>query len=247
MIENFDVSLTYVLAEEGGYGNHPKDPGGATNKGVIQREYNAYRRNRGLPQRSVKSIELPEVQEIYKKSYWDSIRADEIPSGLDYCVFDYAVNSGPSQAIKTLQRAINSHGDRNIAVDGRIGDVTLEGAKSYDPKALIEEVCGGRDTFYHSLKSLFPTFGKGWMSRLGRVHDRALAMVSSAPAPAAPAVVPELGGDAPKPSKLPDLVTGVSGVAATGLLAVVNNPYALAFALTVLLIGSVFLYRKYVS
>lgn len=199
-----------------------------------------------MAQRSVKSITTEEAQEIYKKSYWDLIRADELPSGLDYCVFDYAVNAGPSQAVKTLQRAINSHGDRNISVDGRIGDVTLEGAKGYDAKALITEVCGGRDTFYHSLKKLFPTFGKGWMIRLGRVQERALKLAAQAPTKPVetPISAPHVD-DAPKPSKLPEVVTGISGVAATGLLAVVNNPYALTFALAVLAVGCVFLYRKY--
>lgn len=190
------------------------------------------------------------------------IQADKLPSGVDYCVFDYAVNSGPSQAVKTLQRAINVTGGRNITVDGRIGNVTLEGASSAEPKALINEVCGERDTFFHSLKKLFPVFGKGWMARLGRVRERALKLASQAitsegglsamtvaqvaPKASESIITPkELGGDAPKETKLPELVTGISGVAATGLVAVVNNPYALTFALVVFLAGAFFVYRKY--
>lgn len=247
MIENFPVSLEYVLAEEGGYSNHPKDPGGATMKGVIQREYNLYRRNKGLDQRSVKQITNGELTDIYNASYWDLVKADQLPSGLDYCVFDFAVNSGPSQAVKILQRAINTHGNRNIEVDGLVGPTTLDAANSVDTKELITEVCTDRGSFLRGLKSLFPTFGKGWMVRVKRVQERSLAMTVPMPVKP-PVVIPAPLGtlDAPKgASKAPDLISGLSATAGAALLTVVNNPYALTFALVLVVAGGLYLYSKY--
>src|SRR6187401_363537 len=117
--KNFNKALQLVLAHEGGYVNHPKDPGGPTNKGITQRVYDMYRKDKGLNTRSVKNIDKAEISDIYKTRYWDMIKGDRLPDGIDYVVFDGAVNSGPGQSVKWLQRAL---GDNYAGkVDGQLG------------------------------------------------------------------------------------------------------------------------------
>lgn len=164
MRENLEHALKWVLAHEGGYVNHPKDPGGATNMGVTQRTYNAYRARRGLPAQSVRGITSDEVAEIYKTQYWDAVRADDLPAGLDYAVFDYAVNSGPSRAMKDLQREVGA------APDGINGMRTMEGVNAADTFDLIERLCHRRMRFLRGLKH-WPTFGKGWTRRVMGLQD----------------------------------------------------------------------------
>jgi lysozyme family protein len=158
----YKQSLSLVLAHEGGFVNHPKDPGGPTNKGVTQRVYDAYRKLKGLPVRSVKLIEPIETEEIYRKQYWRMVKGDDLPAGLDYAVFDFAVNSGISRAVKYLQTLVG------VWADGAIGLQTmsaiLEAAKA-DEETLIIKYCANRMAFLKSL-STFPTFGKGWTRRV---------------------------------------------------------------------------------
>lgn len=159
MIVNFDKSLEYVLAHEGGYVNHPKDPGGATNKGVTQKTYNDYLRRVGVSPRSVKFISDDEVKSIYERQYWDVLKCDELPSGVDYAVFDFGVNSGPSRSAKFLQRIVGAK------QDGIIGSETIGLVKSLDPKKVIEDLCEMRMNFVRGL-STFDTFGRGWTRRI---------------------------------------------------------------------------------
>lgn len=171
--KTFKPSLTLTLAHEGGFVNHPKDPGGATNKGVTQAVYNAYRRNKGLDERSVRQITAAEINDIYRNQYWNVAGCNLLPAGLDYAVFDYAVNSGPGRAIKDLQRTINSVGNQlglvvKVAVDSDFGQATLDASNAcmnIDEKAFIEAYCNRRMDFLHSLKT-FSTFGKGWTRRV---------------------------------------------------------------------------------
>lgn len=163
MRENLEVALTWVLAHEGGFVNHPKDPGGATNKGVTQRVYDGYRDRKGLSRRSVRGIEANEVAEIYRAQYWQAVRADDLPAGLDYCVFDYAVNSGPRRAAMDLQRELG------IKVDGVIGQITLAAVAKADVFDLIVRLCERRMRFLKALKH-WPTFGRGWTRRVMGQH-----------------------------------------------------------------------------
>lgn len=177
-VATYKPGLALMLAHEGGYVNHPKDPGGATNRGVTQRVYDGYRRLRGLSQRSVRHIEDGEVQDIYKRNYWALVRGDELPAGLDYAVFDFAVNSGVSRAIKFLQAGLGLTGEN---VDGIIGDRTLgrvfDAAKANE-ELLITKYCGERMRFLRSLGT-FPTFGKGWTRRVMGDKDGVQANVDS--------------------------------------------------------------------
>ncbi len=159
---NFRRSLSLVLAHEGGYVNHPRDPGGATNKGVTQAVYDAFRKYHNLKTQSVKDILSSEVSEIYAKNYWKLVRGDSLPCGLDYAVFDFAVNSGVSRAVRYLQRLVG------VADDGALGMISLaaiEAAAKADEEKVILQYCANRMAFLKSLGT-FSTFGKGWTRRV---------------------------------------------------------------------------------
>lgn len=167
---NFPQSLSYVLENEGGYVNHPADPGGATNKGVTQAVYDDWRAARGIMKQSVRLIAPPEVSAIYRKQYWDAVSGDKLPSGLDYAVFDFAVNSGVNRAARYLQKCLGF-----ATQDGKIGPQTLGAIK--DPGALIDALCDRRRAFLQQLPT-FGHFGKGWMRRVDQVEARAKGMVA---------------------------------------------------------------------
>lgn len=169
MKENFVPALAAVLVHEGGYVNHPRDPGGATNKGVTQRVYDDFRVNNGLPPRSVRYIAQEEVERIYKRQYWDAVRCDDLPAGVDYCIFDLAVNSGTNRAARFLQRSVG------VLEDGKIGPVTIAAVKAQAPNLLVDLICDERMCFLRSL-STFGTFGKGWTRRVSDVRDHAKGM-----------------------------------------------------------------------
>lgn len=185
MRSNFESSLKAVLVHEGGFSNHPDDPGGATMRGVTQRVYDAYRQRMGLGTRTVKLLADDELRDIYKKQYWDAVRGDELPSGIDYCVFDFAVNSGPVRAVKYLQMALG------IAVDGVAGQQTLRAAEEAAPNIIVTAICDRRMHFLKNL-STFPTFGRGWTKRVDGVRKLALEMADMpAPKPFPDVPVPE--------------------------------------------------------
>lgn len=165
---NFEKSLKRVLVHEGGYSNHPDDPGGPTMKGVIQRVYDGYRNRQGLQTRSVQFISQSEIEDIYRKQYWDAIRGDDLPHGVDFVVFDGAVNSGPSQSAKWLQRTLD------IKADGNIGEATVAAALAGSRASIINGVCDRRMEFLKALKT-WPTFGKGWARRVADVRKTGLA------------------------------------------------------------------------
>lgn len=170
MRANFDKALAAVLVHEGGYVNHPRDPGGATNKGVTQAVYDDWRQDHGLPKRSVKELAQPEIMAIYKHLYWDRVKGDDLPAGVDYAVFDFAVNSGVSRAARYLQEAAG------VAADGQIGPVTLAAVKAVPAQDMVAKLCDARMAFLKRL-STFDTFGKGWSRRVEDVRCKARAMV----------------------------------------------------------------------
>lgn len=172
MRASFLTGLTAVLLHEGGYVNHPADPGGATNRGVTQKVYDRYRRNLGLPVRSVKHLTELELKEIYLKQYWQPVKADALPKGVDYAVFDFAVNSGVERAARMLQFVCG------VAVDGNIGPMTLGAVNSRDPLKLIDALCDARQEFLESL-STFATFGKGWTRRVAGVRQKAKELANA--------------------------------------------------------------------
>jgi lysozyme family protein len=169
--ENYDLCLKKVLVHEGGYSNDRNDPGGATMWGITWRDYNAYRALRRLPTQDVRKMTREERDEIYKKKYWTGSRCDELPPGIDYVVFDCSVNSGCSQSIKFLQRALK------VAADGHIGDHTLLALHKPGANwpAIIKDACNQRRRFLRSLKN-YKTFKGGWETRVNDVERLSLAL-----------------------------------------------------------------------
>lgn len=160
----FERCLDKVLVSEGGYVNDPRDNGGATNRGVTQRVYDAYRQRKGKSLQSVRSITSAEVSEIYKANYWDLAKCDQLPAGVSYVVFDGAVNSGVSQSVKWLQRALG------VTPDGIAGNATIAAVQHYgDMDRLVDAICDRRLAFLKALKT-WKTFGKGWASRVASVR-----------------------------------------------------------------------------
>ena len=169
MKENFEQSLKMLLHHEGGYVNHPEDPGGETNLGVTRAVYEQWV-NRQVMDGEMKALTVKDVAPIYKTNYWDRIRGDDLPSGLDFAAFDWAVNSGTGRAAKAVQKICGA------SQDGAIGPKTLALVKGQNTEYMIEEFGKLRQDFYESLKT-FDTFGKGWTRRNKETTEKALIMV----------------------------------------------------------------------
>jgi lysozyme family protein len=171
MNTNFELCLKKMLAHEGGYVNHPQDPGGMTNLGVTKRVWEEWV-GHDVDEKQMRALTPETVAPLYKRKYWDAVRADELVAGVDYCVFDVAVNSGPGRAIKFLQSSVGT------TPDGGFGPATLAAVKKAeeDPARLIELYCAKRLEFLQSLKT-FETFGRGWSRRVAEVKEEALKML----------------------------------------------------------------------
>jgi len=169
MKDNLQTSLTTILHHEGGYVNHPKDPGGETNLGVTKRVYEEYGGKKDM-----KDLLVADVAPIYIDRYWGKMKCDDLPSGLDLCVFDFGVNAGPGRAAKFLQRMIGT------TIDGGIGPNTLAKVNEYVKENTIEETIEKYQTMrqeYYEGLSTFDTFGKGWTRRVEETTKLALDLI----------------------------------------------------------------------
>ena len=166
MKENFDKCLEMLLHHEGGYVWHEEDPGGETNLGVTKKVYQDWGGTKDMI-----DLTVEDVAPIYKKNYWDRCKCDELGSGLDWAVFDWAVNSGTRRVSKALQKACGAERD------GVIGNKTLSLANGQNVKYMIEEISVIRQSFYESLRT-FKTFGRGWTRRNKETTEQALSMAS---------------------------------------------------------------------
>jgi lysozyme family protein len=166
----FEAALPFILRWEGGFVDHPADPGGRTNKGVTQKVYEAWRRRQGLPQRDVKLIEDAEVQAIYEAGYWLPPRCDLLAQPLGLVQFDTAVNMGPARAVRFLQRAVGCD------ADGDFGPGTERAVAACDAGNAVEKYCNIREAFYRQIVQNNPSqavFLKGWMNRLNSLRREA--------------------------------------------------------------------------
>jgi lysozyme family protein len=168
---NFEYALEAILRFEGGYVDHPADPGGATSMGITLATLSAWR-GRAVTKSEVRTLTRAEAGAIYRARYWDAIRADELPPGLDIALFDCAVNSGPSRAIRLLQRALH------LSQNGRMSASTVAATATMPTGPLIRAVCDERRAFLKAL-STFPVFGRGWMARVAAVEKLALAHLAT--------------------------------------------------------------------
>jgi len=170
MVSNWDNSFKLMLKSEGGFVNHPSDPGGMTNLGVTKATWENWV-GRESDEAEMRGLTPEKVEPLYKKKYWDAVRGDELPMGLDYLMFDFAVNAGAGRAIKTLQTAVG------VTPDGGFGPMTMAAVQAVDPVELIERFSQAKEDFYRSLTT-FATFGKGWLNRVADVKVKASAMLA---------------------------------------------------------------------
>lgn len=168
MKQNFASSLAHVLKHEGGWADHPRDPGGATMKGVTLATYSDWL-GRQATKDELRAISDEHLRTIYKARFWDAVRGDELPSGVDYVVFDMAVNSGPGRAARMLQAAVGA------TPDGAIGPKTLAAVQAQDPAALIAAFQRSRQNFLEALPT-FDAFGKGWTRRVTEAGEIGLKL-----------------------------------------------------------------------
>ena len=170
MKNNFDKCLAMLLKHEGGFVNHPKDPGGMTNLGVTRAVYEDWV-DAPVSEQNMRDLTPEDVGPIYKKKYWDRMHCDNslLSSGLDWTCFDWCVNSGKSRASKALQRIIGA------TADGAIGPKTLQLVADHDPVELIEKMFDARQSFYEGLTT-FDTFGRGWTRRNKETLEQSLKM-----------------------------------------------------------------------
>jgi lysozyme family protein len=168
MQSNFNRSLLLLLKHEGGYVNHPSDPGGMTNLGVTAKVWESWV-GHPVDEKQMRALTPDDVAPLYKRKYWDACRADELVSGLDYAVFDCAVNSGVGRSVKLLQGCVG------VTADGGIGPTTMAAVKQVATTGLIEDFCDARLNFLRTL-STWPTFGKGWERRVNEVKEESLKM-----------------------------------------------------------------------
>lgn len=166
--ENWEDAFKAVLKHEGGFVNHPRDPGGMTNLGVTKRAWEEYT-GQLADESEMRSLTSELVKPFYKAKYWDKIKGDDLPSGVDYAAYDLAVNSGPTRAAKYLQQIVG------VPADGIIGPKTLAAIKEAPADEVIDALCGMRMDFLKALPT-FDTFGKGWTRRVAEVETKAKGM-----------------------------------------------------------------------
>ena len=171
-MSNFNKCLNLVLHHEGGYVNHPEDPGGMTNMGVTKRVYEEWV-GHTVSEHTMQNLTEEDVGPIYRKNYWDRLKCDELPQGLDLCLFDFGVNAGTGRAAKYLQTLVGT------TPDGGIGPMTLKAVNEYVSEngipETIEAYQANRQRYYEKLKT-FETFGRGWTRRNDETTDAAIKM-----------------------------------------------------------------------
>jgi lysozyme family protein len=171
MKENFDSALKAILHHEGGYVNHPADPGGMTNLGVTKRVWEEWVGHE-VDEKTMRALTPEIVSPMYRAKYWDKIKGDDLPAGVDYIVFDAAINSGPGRAAKWLQQTVGA------IPDGMIGPGTLGKVAAVPADDLVEKYQQTRLEFLRSLPT-WSTFGRGWGRRVQDVQVTAAKMVDT--------------------------------------------------------------------
>jgi len=170
--DRFEACLDHVLAAEGGFVNHPSDPGGATNMGITLRTLSEFREAEAT-EADIRALTRDEAREIYRARYWNPMRCGEMPAGIDLMVFDFGVNAGPGRSVRTAQRCAGA------AADGAVGPATLAALRARGTADVVERMAEARLAYYRGLPT-FPVFGRGWARRVEAVRRTALAMADAA-------------------------------------------------------------------
>lgn len=169
MKQIFDLGIRLLLRpdREGGFVNHSRDPGGMTNLGVTKRAWEKYL-GHGVTEADMRALTPSIVTPFYKSEYWNAIEGDKLPAGVDYCVFDTAVNSGPRRAAKILQHVLG------LKEDGDIGPITIQAANEKSPHWIIRQYTNVRLAFVKDIDG-WDVFGGGWETRIEGVEKEALS------------------------------------------------------------------------
>jgi lysozyme family protein len=178
MLSNWDKSFELVIAHEGGFTNDQRDPGnhlpdgrqGCTMWGCTQANWEAYVGHK-VTQDDMKALKKDDVKPLYKKNYWDAVKGDDLPSGVDYAAFDFAINAGPAASRKMIQHALN------VPADGAFGPATLSAIQAANGKDLLQKFSEAKTAFYKSLPT-FATYGAGWLRRVADVEKVASGMIA---------------------------------------------------------------------
>ncbi|MBI4275442.1 MAG: glycoside hydrolase family 108 protein [Rhizobiales bacterium] len=234
---SYDEALRRVLAHEGGYTNHPSDPGGPTNYGITIHDYRKYVKP-GATAADVRAMTLAEAKAIYRSKYWNALRCDELPAGVDYATFDYCVNSGVGRAGKVLRRVLDLQDDSYV-----VTDTVLAALRGRDASNVVAAICDERLAFLKRLKT-WPVFGRGWGPRVADVRRAALAMAKGAKLPPLdPAVADETTGgkaDVPVNTNAQNGAAGAVIVAGGGwLYATAHDPVAFIIGGAVIVLAAV--------
>ena len=168
MNRNWDKCFDLVIVNEGCYVDNPADPGGATNWGCTKAVWEQYIGHE-VSKEDIRNLTKEDVKPLYKRNYWDAIHGDALPSGLDYCLFDCAINSGVGRATKFIQEIVG------VFADGAIGNNTVTAINQMNTVTMINEFSDKRQAFLETLKT-FPVFGKGWTKRVTEVRIKSLEM-----------------------------------------------------------------------
>ena len=168
MIDNWQKSFELMLKSEGGFVNNPADPGGMTNLGVTKATWESWV-GRPSDEKEMRSLTPEKVEPLYKRKFWDACDCDLLPDGLDYLVFDFAVNAGIGRSVKTLQSCVDA------TMDGQIGKNTLGAVSNFPVDVVIFKFSDEKVKYYKQLPT-FPTFGKGWLARVETAKENALKM-----------------------------------------------------------------------
>jgi lysozyme family protein len=177
MKHNWQQAFEQMLASEGGFSDDERDNGnklpdgrkGSTMLGVTQYNWEAHVGHE-VTHDQMRKLTPADVEPLYKKKYWDVVRADELPNGIDYLVFDMGVNAGPGRSIKLLQAAVGT------TPDGGLGPITLSAVWAADPVKLIQDFSDAKEEFYRSLND-FSVYGTGWLNRVAAVKVKASSML----------------------------------------------------------------------
>lgn len=194
MDRNFARALSLVLKSEGGWSDDPADPGGATMRGVTLANFRRYVKA-DASRADLKAITDAQLTTCYKRFYWDAVAGAELPDGVDYATFDYAVNSGPTRAAKYLQAVAGV----SLAQDGKVGPATLAAVRAKPPAVVINALCDARLAFLKRLPT-WGKFGKGWQSRVASVRAASLSMACAVPQASPPAPVQPVPAPVPPPA-----------------------------------------------
>ena len=170
----FERALAVILQHEGGYVNHPDDPGGRTNLGVTQRVWEAWTGQRAT-EAAMRALTPPVVAPLYEQNYWQASGANQLPAGLALCVFDFAVNAGAGRAVEILQEVVGATPDRVFGPQ-TLAEV-LKDVRDVGEAEIIRQYQAARERYYRTRKK-FPIFGKGWLRRNGETLEKALELAS---------------------------------------------------------------------